>query len=100
MKKGNRRFGCGDCRLAWIIGSKTRVDYGQICPRCDSKHIIREGIRRNKQGFQCVNCKKFWSIPVADLVVKRSDNDLRYEKRKVQDTWRMYKKRNTVVRTI
>ena len=36
----------------------------KICPKCDSKHILKKGFRRNqsgkKQKFQCFDCKAWF----------------------------------------
>jgi len=78
-KKGKQKFRCRDCRVNWTVNREHGIDYDQTCQNCDSKHIRRHGIWSGKQVFQCVDCKKCWRIPVVDLMVKRPDNDSRYE---------------------
>jgi hypothetical protein len=39
------------------------------CPRCDSKHFKKVGLRRNRkhgdiQRFKCIDCSKSWSVKV------------------------------------
>jgi hypothetical protein len=95
IKKGKRKFRCRDCRLCWTIGCIRRLDYGQICLNCGSKYVIRNGsINNGKQGFHCKVCSKNWRVPISDLVVKKPDNDLRYEKRlkRIESKPRIYKK--------
>ena len=75
-----RTFKCNNCRFYWTVNKIAGIDYGQVCQNCNSNHVVRySGIQHGKQRFRCQNCKKSWSIPVTDLVVKKSDNDLRYE---------------------
>ena len=75
---GKRRFICNNCRLSWTINKIRGVDYNQECQNCNSRHVWTCGIKRRKRQFQCADCKKWWSVPVIDLIIKRSDNDLRY----------------------
>jgi hypothetical protein len=43
-------------------------NYGQICPRCDSKNVgICGGIINNKQLFSCKDCLKNWRVPISWL---------------------------------
>lgn len=44
-----------------------KTDLGQLCV-CGSRHVNRTSIRNCKQGFQCMQCKKCWSILISDLV--------------------------------
>ena len=77
---GKQAFKCNNCKSRWVINKKRGIDYNQICQNCNSKYVIRSGIQNGKQGFQCKNCKKCWSVPIIDLEVKRTNNDLRYER--------------------
>jgi len=78
---GKQKFKCGNCRLSWTVNKRHNTDYGQICLNCNSKHNVREGgVVDNRLRFKCIVCKKWWSVPLSELVVKRSDNDLRYER--------------------
>jgi HNH endonuclease len=81
--QGKQVFYCKDCGITWRAGKIVGIDYGQICQNCNSRHVVKNGgIRNDRQRFQCRDCKNRWGIPVADLVIKRSGNDMRYKEKK------------------
>jgi transposase-like protein len=43
-----------------------KKDFGQLCV-CGSRYVNRTSIKNGKQGFQCMQCKRCWSILVSDL---------------------------------
>jgi transposase-like protein len=79
--KQRQRFICSSCGLNWTANKNQNLDYGLICKNCSSKHIRSSGIHDDKHLFRCRDCKKCWYIPEADVVVKKSNNDLQYEER-------------------
>ena len=45
------------CYRPKILRTPVYIEYG-TCPYCSSTHIIKKGIRNNKQRLHCVNCNK------------------------------------------
>jgi transposase-like protein len=78
LRKGKQVFQC-ICWKSWTINKIQGIDYNQICKNCGSKHIVKHGMQKGKRRFKCCDCRKEWYVLVGDLVVKKSDNDLRYE---------------------
>jgi transposase-like protein len=83
-KMGKQVFECRDCMLGWAVNKTVALDYSQTCLYCNSKCVIKRGIEYGRQRFKCKGCKKSWSIPIANLMIKRRGNDLRYEEKKKQ----------------
>jgi transposase-like protein len=79
-KERKQRFECNNCKLYWTINKSNGFNYDQISPNCNSRYAKKIGYVNDRQRFQCKSCKKCWSIPLIHLVVKKPDNDSRYEK--------------------
>ncbi|MFZ0225149.1 MAG: hypothetical protein WAM42_25985, partial [Candidatus Nitrosopolaris sp.] len=53
FQHGRQTFRCKTCGANWIIDKKKSIDFGQECPQCNSKSVIRNGgLRNSKQYFQ------------------------------------------------
>jgi hypothetical protein len=44
-----------------------KIDFWQICKKCNSNDVVRASYYRNGQRFLCNNCKIMWTVPIDEL---------------------------------
>jgi transposase-like protein len=79
-QNNNQLFNCSNCPRKWVVpisaiphnvlAYKKRVDFGQNCPRCQSRYVLRRGIHDNMQKFSCKRCKNYWYVET-DILIKQ-----------------------------